>query len=62
MMLKKRPCINNKRPMKTKIQNSLENGIDRIDQIKKEISQYKTQVCKAEVYETWDNIFEPEEQ
>lgn len=40
---------------------SIDAGIDRIDEIKKKISSSKpNQFCKAEVYETWDNIFESE--
>jgi hypothetical protein len=49
---------------KTKIQKNqnanTESGTCRIEEIKSTISSLKPQVCKAEVYETWDNIFETE--
>ena len=45
--------------MTTKI-STIENGTDRIMEIKKKINTCKSpQFCKAEVYETWDNIFDP---
>ena len=48
--------------MTTKSQNQIESGIERIEEIKKNICAVKsTQTCKAEVYEMWDGIFEPEE-
>ncbi len=54
------PLLKNIMP-KTKIKNTtIESGICRIEEIKSTISSLKPQVCKAEVYETWDNIFETE--
>lgn len=47
---------------KTKTKNTtIESGTCRIEEIKSTISSLKPQVCKAEVYETWDNIFETTE-
>ncbi|MCL5410756.1 MAG: hypothetical protein M1324_02775 [Patescibacteria group bacterium] len=40
---------------------TIESGTCRIEEIKSTISSLKPQVCKAEVYETWDNIFETTE-
>lgn len=40
---------------------NIENGVNRIEQIKSAISSFKPQTCKAEVYDTWDNLFEHEE-
>ena len=40
--------------------NNSNPGICRIEEIKSTISSLKPQVCQAEVYETWDNIFETE--
>lgn len=48
--------------MKTKITNAIETGLDRIDQIKKEIASCKPpKVCKAPVLEMWEDIPESNE-
>lgn len=41
---------------------NIDTGTGRIEEIKSVISSFKSQTCKAEVYDTWDNIFEPEGQ
>lgn len=47
--------------MTTKLQNTIESGTTRIDEIKKNICECKSpQICKAEVYDMWDGIFDPE--
>lgn len=49
--------------MTTKLQNAIESGVDRIEEIKKNICACKPpQACKAEVYDMWDGIFEPEDE
>lgn len=46
-----------------KSQSLTSDGVERIDEIKKEICNTKSpQVCEAEVYEMWGGIFDPEEQ
>ena len=48
--------------MTTKAQQNIESGLERIEEIKKNICACKpSQNCKAEVYEMWDGIFESEE-
>jgi len=50
---------------KTKTKNltdTANSGCGRIEEIKSVIASFKQQTCKAEVYETWDNIFNPEDQ
>lgn len=46
---------------KIKTQNNTDLGLERIEEIKSSICSSKPQTCKAEVYETWDNVFLPEE-
>lgn len=49
--------------MTAKIQNTIESGVERIEEIKKNICACKpTQTCKAEVYEMWNDIFDPNEE
>lgn len=50
---------------KTKTKNltdTADTACGRIEEIKSAITSFKPQTCKAEVYETWDNIFDPEDQ
>ena len=48
--------------MTTKTQQNTESGLERIEEIKKNICAPKSsEPCKAEVYEMWDGIFESEE-
>lgn len=48
--------------MTTKTQQNTESGLERIEDIKKNICASKpAKFCKAEVYEMWDGIFESEE-
>jgi hypothetical protein len=41
---------------------NIDSGMSRIEQIKSAISSFKPKTCKAEVYDTWDNLFEHEDQ
>ena len=47
-----------------KNKNQMENGLDRIKEIKKKIENYSPvkKLCKVEVYETWQNIFDPNDE
>lgn len=46
--------------MTTNLKNAIESGVDRIEEIKKNICACKqSQTCKAEVIEMWDGIFDP---
>ena len=48
--------------MTTKTEQNIESGLERIEEIKKNICSCKpSENCKAEVYEMWDDIFESEE-
>ena len=54
----------NKKIMKTNTSQSsaIESGMEKIEEIKAKLSCYgRNKVCKAEVYEMWDGVFEPEE-
>ena len=49
--------------MTTKTQQNTESGLERIEEIKKNICACKpSEACKAEVYEMWDGIFESEKE
>lgn len=49
--------------MTTKTQSTIESGVERIEEIKKNICALSpAQTCKAEVYEMWDGIFENKEE
>lgn len=41
---------------------TMQSGIERIEEIKNKITSFKNRrFSRAEVYETWENMFEPEE-
>lgn len=49
--------------MKQTIENTIQSGLGRIMEIKSKIVASKPKnFCKAEVYETWDNIFAPDKE
>lgn len=42
---------------------TIQSGIERIEEIKDKITNSKNRkFCRAEVYETWDNIFKTDEE
>lgn len=47
-----------------KNKNQMENGLDRIKEIKRKIENCSPvkKLCKVEVYETWQNIFDPNDE